>query len=59
MLCPALIIRLTIEDQAPSVYVIAQNEEEQERLLDWVRSQHNLHDLAERALEVRDAARDA
>lgn len=56
---PTLMILLEFESTTPKVIVGFNNDGEEARLADWIRSQGELADLVERALELGDEARAA
>jgi hypothetical protein len=56
---PSVVIELSLEEK-PKVYVSAETDGQEQRLVDWIGSQDELSDLVERALELeRRSAREA
>lgn len=54
---PSIVIQVGVEERAPVVFIVASTKELEGRIVDWVRSQDELAELVERALEIRDEAR--
>lgn len=56
---PAIVIRFDIEELAPKVLLDAANEGEEHRIVDWVRNQHELAVIVQRAIDAAEEARAA
>jgi hypothetical protein len=56
---PAVVIELLVEERAPRVLVCAMTDGQEARIVDWIRSQDDLADLVQRALELAEEARAA
>jgi hypothetical protein len=55
---PSIVIQLGVEEP-PIVMIVASTEEAQDRVTYWVRSQPELVDLVQLALDLRNEARSA
>lgn len=53
---PSIVITIGVES-SPVVMVVAQTQELEARIRDWVRSQDDLSDLVQRALDLHSEAR--